>query len=185
MTHQNRNDVWTLIPFLKTMEKKLGFHYPSVTADSRSESEDGYTYLREQKQKPYINPQTCEKWKKRSFKQDISKRENMEYDETTDTYTCHAGKKLKLLFLKKQKSKSGYESEVMVYECEDCTGCPHKGTCTRAKGNKRLYVSKSFLEKRQESYENIPSERGIFYRINRSIQVEGAFRVLKNNYEFQ
>ena len=73
----------------------------------------------------------------------------------------------------------------MVYECEDCTGCPHKGTCTRAKGNKRLYVSKSFLEKRQESYENIPSERGIFYRINRSIQVEGAFRVLKNNYEFQ
>lgn len=80
MTYQDRNDVWTLIPFLKTMEKKLGFHYPSVTADSRSESEDGYTYLREQKQKPYINPQTCEKWKKRSFKQDISKRENMEYD---------------------------------------------------------------------------------------------------------
>ena len=25
------------------------------------------------------------------------------------------------LFMKKQKSKSGYESEVTVYECEDCT----------------------------------------------------------------
>ena len=33
--------------------------------------------------------------------------------------------------------------------------------------------------------ENILSEKGILYRMNRSIQVEGAFGVLKNNYEFQ
>ena len=127
---QNRNDVWTLIPFLETIEKKVGFRYPSVTADSGYESEEAYTYLREQKQKPYIKPQTYEKRKKRSFKQDISKRENMGYDEITDTYICHAGKELKPLFIKKQKSKSGYESEVTVYECEDCTGCPHKERCT-------------------------------------------------------
>lgn len=174
-----------MVPFLKTMEEKLGFRYPRVTADSGYESEEGYTYLREQKQKPYIKPQTYGKWKKRSFKQDISKRENMGYDELTDTYTCHAGKKLKPLLVKKQNSKSGYKSEVTVYECEDCTGCPHKEKCTRAKGNKRLYISKSFLEKCQESYENILSEKGILYRLNRSIQVEGAFGVLKNNYEFQ
>lgn len=65
---QDRNDVWTLIPFLKEMEKRLGFRYPSVTTDSGYESEEGYTYLREQEQKPYIKPQTYEKWKKRSFK---------------------------------------------------------------------------------------------------------------------
>ena len=182
---QDRNDVWTLVPFLKRMEEKLGFRYPSVTADSGYESEEGYSYLREQKQKPYIKPQTYEKWKKRSFKKDISKRENMGYDERTDTYTCHAGKKLQPIFLKKQTSKSGYESKVTVYECEDCTGCPYKEKCTKAKGNKRLYVSKNFLEKRQESYENILSEEGILYRMNRSIQVEGAFGVLKNDYEFQ
>ncbi len=109
----------------------------------------------------------------------------MRYDETTDSDTCHAGKRLKPLYIKKQKSKSGYESQVTVYECEDCTGCPHKEKSTRAKGNKRLYISKSFLEKRQESYENILSEKGILYRMNRSIQVEGAFGVLKNDYEFQ
>ena len=33
---------------------------------------------------------------------------------------------------------------------------------------------------RNESYENILSEKGIQYRMNRSIQVEGAFGVLKN-----
>ena len=109
----------------------------------------------------------------------------MRYDEKADTYTCHAGKTLSPVFVKKQKSKSGYESEVTVYECEDCSDCPYKEKCTRAKGNKRLYISKSFLEKRQESYENILSETGIQYRMNRSIQVEGAFGVLKNDYEFQ
>ena len=182
---QDRNDVWTLVPFLKTMKENLGFRYPSVTADSGYESEEAYTYLRSVNLKAYIKPQTYEKWKKRSFKRDISKRENMGYNEKADTYTCHAGKTLFPIFIKKQKSKSGYESEVTVYECEDCTGCLHKGKCTRAKGNKRLYISKSFLEKRQESYENILSEKGILYRMNRSIQVEGAFGVLKNDYEFQ
>ena len=42
----DRNDVWTVIPFLKTMDEKLGFRYLSVTADSGYESEEGYTYLR-------------------------------------------------------------------------------------------------------------------------------------------
>lgn len=150
---RDRNDVHTLVPFLKTMEENLGFRYPSVTADSGYESEEGYTYLRETGQVPYIKPQSYETWKKRSFKRDISKRENMEYEAGTDTYTCHAGKQLKPIFLQKQKSKSGYQSEVTVYECEDCGSCPYKERCTRARGNKRLYVSKSFLEKHRESYE--------------------------------
>ena len=182
---QNRNDVWTMIPFLKVMEEKLGYRYPSVTADSGYESEEGYEYLKEHDQLPYIKPQTYEKWKKRSFKEDISKRENMAYDEQTDTYTCHAGKKLIPLFVRKQKSKNNYESEITVYECEGCEGCPYKSKCTKAAGNKRLQVSKNFIAHRQESYENILSETGIKYRMNRSIQVEGAFGVLKNDYGFQ
>ena len=105
---QDRNDVWTLVLFLKDMETKLGFRYPSVTADSGYESEEAYEYLSGAKQKPYIKPQTYEKWKKRSFKKDISKRENMRYDEAVDTYICYAGKKLREVSARKQKSKSGY-----------------------------------------------------------------------------
>lgn len=181
----DRNDVWTLVLFLKTMEKKLGFKYPSVTADSGYESEEGYEFLKENGQVPYIKPQTYEKWKRRSFKKDIIKRENMAYDEEKDQYICHAEKYLKPIFIKTQKSKSGYKSEVTVYECENCSSCPYKEKCTKAKGNKRLYVSKNFIAKRQESYENIKSDTGIKYRMNRSIQVEGAFGVLKSDYEFQ
>ena len=182
---QDRNDVWTLVPFLKTMEERLNYRYPSVTTDSGYEREEGYSYLREKGQLPYIKPQTYEKWKKRSFKQDISRRENMDYDEANDEYICHAGKRLRPIAVRKQKSKSGYISDVTIYECETCTDCPYREKCTKSRNNKRLYVSKSFIEKRQESYENILNEKGILYRMNRSIQVEGAFGVLKNDYEFQ
>ncbi len=120
---QDRNDVWTLVPFLKHMEEHQGFRYPGVTADSGYESEEAYDYLESRHQKPYIKPQTYEKWKKRSFRKDISKRENMEYDTENDTYTCHAGKRLLPLYIKKQKSRNGFESDATVYECKDCSGC--------------------------------------------------------------
>lgn len=182
---QDRNDVGTLVPFAEHLEEKLGFRYPSMTADSGYESEEGYSYLEEKEIAAFIKPQTYEQWKKRSFKKDISKRENMIYDSVADTYTCRNGKCLSVAFTKHQKSKNGYKSEVTVYECENCEGCPYKEKCTRAKGNKKLYVSKKFIEQRQKSYENIMSEQGVLYRMNRSIQVEGAFGVLKNDYEFQ
>jgi len=113
----------------------MGFAYPSITADSGYESEEAYQYLEKKGQTPYIKPQTYEKWKKRSFKRDISKRENMSYDDVLDRYICHAGNYLSRQYTRKQKSRSGYESEVTVYECKDCGGCPCKEKCTKAKGN--------------------------------------------------
>ena len=67
----------------------------------------------------------------------------MIYDEVNDTYTCYNGKVLSVSNTKYQKSKNGYISEVTVYEGESCEGCPCKEKCTKAKGNKKLYVSKN------------------------------------------
>jgi len=116
--------------------------------------------------------------KAEEMRETLAGREEIEdYDESSDTYICHAGKTLSAIYMKKQKSKNGYESNVTVYECSDCNGCPYKDKGTKAKGNKRLYVSKNFISQRQISYENIMSETGTRYRMNRSIQVEGAFAV--------
>ena len=108
----------------------------------------------------------------------------MIYDETRDCYTCHNNKELKPIGITHRKSATGYHSEITIYECEDCTGCPHKEKCTKAQGNRKMQVSKNFIKKRQVSYENIRTEEGTKLRMNRSIQVEGAFGVLKNDYSF-
>ncbi len=79
-----------------------------------------------------------------------------------------------------------------VYTCTECAGCPHKVRCIKGKSktpleerNKNLYVSKTFLRQRQQMQERIQSEEGILLRINRSIQVEGAFGVLKQDMSFR
>jgi transposase len=181
---QDRNDTATLIPFLNEMESRLNVRYKKIVADSGYESEENYAYLENQKQACYIKPQTYEKWKTKRFKNDISKRENMSYDPRKDEYTCHNGKQLKPIRVTQKKSTTGYRSEVTVYECEDCSNCPFKLKCTKAKDNRQIQVSKKFIAKRQVSYENIVSDEGILLRVNRSIQVEGAFGVLKDDYNF-
>ena len=109
----------------------------------------------------------------------------MDYDEINDEYTCHNNRKLKVIDEITRKSKSGYEADVTVYECENCDDCECKLKCTKAKGNKKLSVSKNFVQKRLKSLENITSLQGTMLRMNRSIQVEGAFGVLKEDHGFR
>lgn len=181
---QDRTDIATLIPFLESMKSNLGKSYKNVIADSGYESEENYLYLEGKEQNYYIKPQTYEKWKKKNFKNDISKRENMSYNEDKDEYTCHNGKLLKPTATAHRTSATGYRSEITIYECESCSSCKYKTKCTKAQGNRKMQVSKTFIEKRQISYENITSPKGVMLRVNRSIQVEGAFGVLKNDYQF-
>lgn len=169
---------------INNMQEKLGRKYLNVIADSGYESEENYLFLESNKQIPYIKPQTYEKWRKRNFKNDISKRENMKYDAKSDSYTCYNNRKLVPTSIFHRKSASGYKAKVTVYECENCDHCTYKLRCTKAKGNRKMQVSKTFVEKREISYRNITTEFGTKLRMNRSIQVEGAFGVLKSDYEF-
>ena len=50
---------------------------------------------------------------------------------------------------------------------------------------KRFELSKTFKKQREEMLERINTKQGILLRINRSIQVEGAFGVLKEDMEFR
>ena len=181
----NANDIATMKPMLENMLRcNTNMIIRRFIADSGYESEENYTYLESKGIDCYIKPQSYEQQKKRSFKNNIGKRENMAYNPETDEYICHNGKRLKVISTFKKKSATGYVSEVAVYECESCEGCPHKAKCTKAKGNKRMEVSKTFVAHRQKSLENITTEIGTKLRVNRSIQSEGAFGVLKEDRQF-
>jgi transposase/CRISPR/Cas system-associated endoribonuclease Cas2 len=191
--YQSPGDVGTLIPFLKSAEQNLGFKYETVVADAGYESEENYSWLEEHDIRGMIKPANYEISKTRKYKHDISRRENMDYDEEQDCYTCSAGKKLVHLEEKKQKTKSGYIRETTIYECEDCTECPYKQKCI--KGNhsktpleeriKRLQVSRKFERQRKDSLERITTDEGCMLRMNRSIQAEGVFAEVKEDRGFK
>ncbi len=180
-----RSDQLTLIPMMQRLESNIGEQYADVTLDAGYESEENYTYFEDKNQICYIKPQNYERSKKRRFKNNMTLRENMTYDSEKDEYTCQNGKKLKAVYIGKRKSKSGFESEVTYYECENCEGCTFKKSCTRAKGNRKMQLSKEFLRQREQSLKNITSSQGVLLRMNRSIQSEGAFGVIKQDYGFR
>ena len=186
-------DTRTLIPFLKEMEEYLVFKYKEIVADAGYESEENYLFIEENQQLAIIKPQNYEISKTRKYKQDISRMENMEYNADNDTYHCQNGQLLTAQYEKKEKTASGYKRTVTVYRCSHCQGCPLKSECIkgnncktpREERQKVLYVSKVMKEKRRETLERITSDYGTQLRMNRSIQVEGSFAVIKEDMEFR
>jgi transposase len=180
-----RSDHQALLPLLDRMEKGIGRRHKNVTADAGYESEENYKGLIERNQTAYIKPQNYEKSKTRKYKTNAYLRENMPYNTKDDTYTCPNGDTFSYAYTTKRRSESGFEATVTVYECQGCGTCPQKHLCTRAEGNRKISVSKDFIDLRLGSRERIAGEYGRGLRLNRSIQAEGAFGVLKQDYGFR
>jgi len=189
MISPERSDTGTFIPM---MEKLCSLGYTKPVADAGYESEENYTWCEENNRLAFIKPANHEQAKTKKYKSDIGKRENMPYDEENDAYICHAGHKIQAAYEKKTRSKAGYPIVTTVYSCVRCDGCPHKSKCIKGASktqleerSKNLYVSKNFQRQRKEMEARINSEEGIILRVNRSIQVEGAFGVLKQDMGFR
>ena len=186
-------DTTTLIPFLTGMESALQHRYPVVVADAGYESEENYSFLENHGISAMIKPTNYEISKKRNYKKDISRRENMPYNPDGDFYTCMNGCRLYACSIYHKKSVSGYDRKVTVYRCYECQGCPHKSECIKGTNwktpeeerFKKLNVSRKFERQRKECLERITSEKGIQLRVNRSIQAEGAFALWKEDGAFR
>ena len=183
----SRTDYSTMIPLLQKMKKEHGCQYEEVCADAGYESLDNYLYLEENGQTSFIKPSNYEASKTKKFKKQIGRAENMKYDPKEDCFTCAAGRKLPL----RRESSERMGSQIVTtscYRCESCRDCPSRNACCRAKDPnhpKEMKLQTTFWEKRVLSLKNITTEHGIYVRMCRSIQVEGTFGLLKNDFGFR
>jgi len=183
----NRTDSGTLVPFLHHLEKMQGKRYDAVVADAGYESLGNYLYLDAAGQMSFIKPINYETLKSKQYKAQVGRSENMQYLEDEDSYVCAAGRKLKLRRESTTKNSFGQYETTAYYRCDDCSGCAFRNVCSKASDGKtkELQIKPEFREHRATSLQNISTERGIILRMNRSIQVEGAFGVLKADYKFR
>lgn len=182
----NPTDTLTLIPFLERIQQGSKRKYESITADSGYASEENYTYLEQQGQRAYIKPADHDLRKKKKFKSDIYRVENMHYDEQNDRYICPNGKELKYTYDSHSKTASGYTVTQKNYMCESCADCPCRNECFKGRyENRKIRISQTMARQKEKAERLISSNEGIILRMNRSIQVEGAFGVLKEDYAFR
>lgn len=183
----DRSDVKTLKPFMRRLEQFHQTRYEEVVADAGYESLENYLYLDANDQLCFIKPTNYDQKKRGKFKKQIGRIENMRYDPEEDCFTCAQGRKLPLRRECTEK-RDGQFVTTAWYRCENCSGCPCRVQCCRAKNAeqpKTLVLQRTFWEKRAQATERITSERGIHLRLCRSIQVEGAFGLLKNDFGFR
>ena len=182
----NRTDVNTLIPFLNRIRKHTNRKFENIIADAGYESSENYLYLEENGQNCFIKPQNYEISKKRSYKANPYTPENMPYDAKRDEYICPNGRKLKFRSESRTTTENGDTISTKYYSNEKCGRCPHRDKCHKSKtGYRTIKVNQVILEHRPKALKALTSEEGTLLRMNRSIQVEGVFGVLKEDYGFR
>ena len=183
----DRADARTLKPFLRRLERFHQTRYEEVVTDAGYESLDNYLYLESTGQTCFMKPTNYDQKKSRKFQKQVGRVENMAYDPEEDSFTCAQGRKLTLR-RECTEQREGQLVSTAWYRCEDCTGCPCRSQCCRAKDPtqpKELRLQKTFWEKREQTTQRIVSKRGIHLRLCRSVQVEGAFGLLKSDFGFR
>ena len=183
----DRNDVKTLKPFLHNLEQFHQARYEEIVADAGYESLENYLYLDSTGQTCFIKPANHDQKRKKQFKKQIGRVENMAYDSEEDCFICAQGRRLELR-RECTELKNGQPVSTAWYRCESCAGCPCRGQCCRAKDAekpKEIVLQKTFWEKRAQAEENISTARGIRLRCCRSVQAEGTFALLKNDFAFR
>lgn len=155
----NPSDSKTLIPFLEKI-KSQNIEIVNVVADAGYESLPNYEYLENNSYVSYIKPIYYEKSKTRKYKKDLNRVENLDYDEKENRLFRKDGLELEFQYYSKDKKSVYFKN-------------PETG--------KIIKYNKEFRRLSKISKSNIETEIGKQLRMNRSIQVEGAFAILKED----
>ena len=74
-----------------------------------------------------------------------------------------------------------YGRQEEIYQCEDCSGCPYAEKCKKAEGNRTIRINQELTAMHKEVIQNLESIQGALLRMNRSIQAEGTFGIIKHD----
>lgn len=185
--YPNPTDTRTFIPFLEKIESKIGLP-ENIVADAGYASEENYCYvLDETESTPIIPHQGYLKEKKRAHKQNQFHRDNWTYNELDDYYICPNQKRVVFSHYSQRKDRNGFIRNFKIYECEDCTGCPLREKCTKAKEgkNRRLNINPTWEYIKIKANEKIESKETASYYAQRKIDVETVFGNIKQNMKFK
>lgn len=183
--HQRPTDTRCLIGHLNDLQAQLGELPKAVIADAGYGSEENYAYLENRNREAYVKFNTYHQEQTKKFKNDISRVDNWSYDSEKDEYICKWDQRLTFRYESKEKSDAGYEIAKRYYQCDACEECPFKEKCTKAKGNRKIAVSKQLQEYKQKARELLWSETGRELSIRRMIEVESVFGQIKSNRSFR
>jgi len=182
--HQTPGDTTTLKHHLECFEQLHNKQSQIVVADAGYGSEENYEFLEQKDIEAFVKYNYFHMEQKRKITKNIFLPQNLYYNNEHDYFVCPMGQHLTKKGAGIRISDNGYKSNVSYYQAINCNGCPLRGQCHKAKGNRTLEVNFRLKELKQKAKELLMSEKGLYHRSRRPIEPEAVFGQLKSNNRF-
>lgn len=182
--HQTTADTTTLPEHLEGFESHYGKQSETLVADAGYGSEQNYELMEGKDITAFVKYNYFHMEQKRRHKQDPFSVQNMYYNDQQDFYICPAGQKLSFVGHATRTSANGYLSQVSYYQAKRCEGCPMRGQCHKAKGNRLIEVNHRLNQLKAKARERLLAEEGLYHRSKRPVEVEAVFGQMKSNNKF-
>lgn len=177
---QYRSDMDCFIPLMEEFHRQFGFYPKYPIADAGYGSFNNYLYCQEHGMEKYMKfPMYKKETTDEKYRNDPFRAVNFKTDADGDLI-CPNHKKFHLAYRKAVKGNQ-YGRQEEIYECEDCSGCPYVDRCKKTEKNRTIRVNQELTEFHEEVLDNLESIHGALLRMNRSIQAEGTFGVMKQD----
>ena len=181
----NPTDTLTFIPFEKMFFHRYGRFAKITVADSGYGSEENYRFMDGNGTEAFVKYNFFHKEQKARYKPNPFHPECMHYNREEDYYVCPMGQHMRRIGLKKGMTDSGYVTESIRYQAVRCQGCPLRGQCFKAKGNRIMEVNHRLNGYKRQAREKLTSEEGIMHRGRRCIEPEAVFGQMKCNMQYR
>lgn len=184
-THQKSTDFTTLESHLDGFEKAYQKQSKQIVADAGYGSEENYQLL-ENKQVDFFIPYNMYRIEQtRKHKKNVFHPQNLFYNAEQDFLVCPMGQKMTNIYTKKSKTTTDFLQHHSVYQAINCEGCPLRGQCFKAQGNRRIEINHSLQKLKTKARENLESELGRAIYSKRCIEPEPVFGNIKQNKGFK
>lgn len=173
------SDMECFVPLMEKFKEIYG-HYPKYpVADAGYGSYNNYLYCEEHGMEKFMKFTMFEKeTKSDKYHNNPYRAVNFKRD-TEGNLRCPNDKKF-IYKCDRHIKGNNYGRTEEVYECEDCEGCPYRNDCCkREKGNRTVRLNRELTSFHKEVIENLESIHGALLCMNRSIQSEGTFGIIK------
>lgn len=178
--NQYRSDMDCFIPLMEQFHKTYGFYPKYPIADAGYGSYNNYIYCEQHGMEKYMKfPMFKKETEDEKYHNNPYRAVNFKRDEEGGLM-CPNGKKFHFAYRRDVRGNQ-YGRQEEIYICEDCSGCPYAGQCKKTEKNRSIRVNRELTAMHQEVIESLESIHGALLRMNRWIQAEGTFGIIKND----
>lgn len=183
---QTTADTTTLINHVDEFIESFDQTPEQLTADAGYGSEENYTSLEDKNIEAFVKYNYFHKEQQQAKKEpNPFHPDQLYYNSKKDCYYCPMGQALSNIGQAKKKTKNGFLQTYTQYKATNCKGCPFRGLCFKAKGDRIIERNYNLIRLKAKAKQKLLSEQGVAHRKQRCWDVEAVFGNIKQNMNFK